>query len=127
MPISPYVVDLRARIGRRLLLLPSVTVLPHDDDGRVLLVRSVGSGMWDTIGGMVEPDEHPADAAVREASEEAGVDVDLVGIVAVLGGPQFRLTYPNGDEAAYVVTVFDAVVVGGEPRHDDVETAEPQS
>jgi 8-oxo-dGTP pyrophosphatase MutT (NUDIX family) len=119
---SPYIRRVRAKLETDLLLLPSVTVLPRDSQCRILLVQSTDTGEWMTIGGMVEPDESPADAAKREALEEAGVVVELRGIVAALGGHEFRLTYSNGDQVAYVVTVFDAVVLEGEPHHDGLET-----
>jgi 8-oxo-dGTP pyrophosphatase MutT (NUDIX family) len=124
MTISPYVRRLREMVGSEVLVLPSVTVLPRDSGGRILLVRRADTGEWMTIGGMVEPDEDPADAAVREALEEAGIVVDLHGILAALGGEEFRLTYPNGDQVAYVTTVYDATVLSGEPRPDGVETDE---
>ena len=44
-------------------------------------------------------------------------------IVAVLGGPEYRVTYANGVRVAYVVTVFDAEVEGGTPRPDGDETS----
>jgi hypothetical protein len=34
------------------------------------------------------------------------------------------VTYPNGDQTAYVVTVFDATVIAGSPRPDGEETSE---
>jgi ADP-ribose pyrophosphatase YjhB (NUDIX family) len=120
--ISPYIERLRERVGHDLLLLPSISVLPRDAEGRILLVRLRDSGGWATIGGFVEPDESPADAAVREAKEEAGVDVELGPIVAALGGPRFRVRYPNGDETAYVAVVYEATVVGGAPDPDHEET-----
>src|SRR5581483_12340133 len=67
MGMSPYVARLRALVGHGLLLLPSATVLPWDADGRVLLVRQADSGLWGTVGGAIEPDESPEDAACREA------------------------------------------------------------
>lgn len=124
MAASPYVRSLRARIGHDLLLLPSVTVLAQDGDGRVLLVRQADSGRWGTVGGAVDPDESPAEAAVREAEEEAGVEVELGPVLGVLGGPDFRMRYPNGDEAAYVSIVFDGHVTAGTPRPDGDETIE---
>lgn len=124
MAISPYIRSLRERVGHELLLLPSVSVLCRDDRGRVLLVRDAGTGSWSTIGGLVEPDEHPRDAAVREAKEEAGVDVELDGVLDVLGGPAFRVRYPNGDEAAYVTIVFAGRIVGGTVEPDGEETIE---
>ncbi len=111
-------------MGHDLLLLPSTSVLPRDDAGRLLLVRLIDTGNWATIGGAVEPDETPRDGAVREAEEEAGVKVDLGTILGVFGGPEYRVTYPNGDESAYVVTVFDARVTAGTPRPDGEETSE---
>ncbi len=122
--ISPYVRDLREKVGHDLLLLPSTAVLPRDEGGRILLVRLVDTGNWATIGGAVEPDESPREGAVREAEEEAGVTVELGDVLGVLGGPEYRVTYPNGDRSAYVVTVFDARVIGGTPRPDDDETSE---
>lgn len=123
MGLSPYLSGVRAKVGHDLLLAPSAAVLPRDDEGRVLMVLNIDTGLWQTIGGLIELDETPQDAARREALEEAGVTVELRAIIAVLGGPQFRVTYPNGDQMAYVVTVFDAVVTAGEPRGDGEETA----
>ena len=111
-------------MGHDLLLLPSTTVLPRDDTGRILLVRLIDSGNWATIGGAIEPGESPRESAVREAEEEAGVTVELGDIVGVFGGPEYRVTYPNGDESAYVVTVFDGDVKEGTPRPDGDETSE---
>jgi len=122
MSISPYLKRLRAQIGHDLVQLPSVAVLPWDDDGRLLMVREAQTGLWQTIGGAVEPDESPQDAALRETAEEAGVRVQLDRIRAVTGGPQYRLLYPNGDLVSYVTIIFDARVIDGRPRPDGDET-----
>ena len=121
--ISPFIRRLRERVGSDLLLLPSISVLPRDAAGRILLVR-LADGGWATIGGVVEPDESPAEAAVRETREEAGVDIALGPILGAVGGPAFRVRYPNGDETAYVSVVYDATVVGGTPAPDHEETVE---
>lgn len=124
MGMSPYLRGIRERIGHELLLLPAVSVLVWDDDGRLLLVRGADTGTWQMIGGAVEPDESPSDAARREATEETGVEVSLTAVRAVIGGPRFHHTYPNGDRVAFVSTVFDARIVSGEPAPDDDETTE---
>jgi 8-oxo-dGTP pyrophosphatase MutT (NUDIX family) len=121
--MSPFIRRLRDLIGNELLVLPSAAVLPRDDSGRVLLVRLIDSGLWATIGGAIEPDESPQEAAFREAEEEAGVQLKLGPILAVLGGPEYRMTYPNGDQTAYVVTVYDASVIGGTVTADGDETS----
>lgn len=121
--ISPYIRHLREIVGNALLVLPSTAVLPRDDAGRLLLVRLTDTGNWATIGGAVEPDESPRDCAVREAEEEAGIKVELGDILGVFGGPDYRVTYPNGDESAYVVTIFQATVTDGTPRPDGDETS----
>ena len=55
MGISPYIRRLRERVGHDLVLLPSVAVLARDEEGRLLLVREAETGLWQTIGGAVEP------------------------------------------------------------------------
>jgi ADP-ribose pyrophosphatase YjhB (NUDIX family) len=123
MAISPYIRELRARVGHSLLVLPSVCVLPWRPDGALLMVENIETRLWQTIGGAVEPDEAPEDSAVREALEEAGVVVKIRHLRAVIGGPEFRLTYPNGDVVSYVTTVYDAEVISGQPQADGDETS----
>lgn len=122
MAVSPYIRKVRQHIGTDLLLLPSVAVFPIREDGQLLLVQDSATRLWQTAGGTVEPDEPPRDAAVREVFEEAGVTVELGDLIDVIGGPQFRLTYPNGDQTAYVTIAFDAVVTSGTPAPDNDET-----
>jgi ADP-ribose pyrophosphatase YjhB (NUDIX family) len=122
--VSPHIRRLRELVGNELLVLPSAAVLPRDESGRVLLVKDADTGFWAAIGGAIEPDESPQECAVREAAEEAGVVVRLGALLGVLGGPEYRMVYPNGDRTAYVSTVFDAVVVSGSPEPDGEETTE---
>lgn len=122
--MSPHVRQLRELVGAQLLVLPSVAVLPRDEQGRVLLVRHADNGQWGTVGGAVDPDEGPADAAVRECAEETGLTIALGTILAAVGGPSFRVTYDNGDKTSYVTIVYDARVTAGVPRPDGDETTE---
>jgi 8-oxo-dGTP pyrophosphatase MutT (NUDIX family) len=124
MPVAPHIRRLRDKVGHDLLVLPSVAVLPRDRAGRVLLVRISDTGQWAAIGGAIEPDESPQESALRETAEEAGVQVRLGALLGVLGGPEYRITYPNGDQTAYVSTVFEAEVIGGSPTPDGDETVD---
>ena len=124
MPISDYLGRLREKIGHDLVFVPSVTALVLDDRRRLLLLRHSNGDVWVAPGGAVDPDERPADAVVREVREEAGLDVEPVGIRGVLGGPEFRVRYANGDEVAYVMTVYACRVTGGRLRPDGGEVLE---
>lgn len=125
MGIAAHIARLRAAVGHELLLLPAVSVLPVDESGRMLLVRQAGhDDGWGTLGGAVEPGESPAAAAVREAREEISADVDLIRLLDVLGGPDYEVTYPNGDRVAYVTAVYEARIVAGSPAPGDGELSE---
>jgi 8-oxo-dGTP pyrophosphatase MutT (NUDIX family) len=121
MPISPHLRRLREAVGHTLLLLPAITVIIFDDQGRMLLVQHTEGGAWLPPGGSIEPGERPADAAVREIWEETGLRVTLSHVIGVFGGPEFHVVYANGDEVSYVTTVFEAQVVGGELQPDGQE------
>ncbi len=125
MGMSPHLARLRAVIGHELLVLPCVSVLPADTDGRILLGWPAGhTDGWGTIGGAVDPGESPAEAAVREAREEIGVDIRLGRLLGVLGGPDYEFTYPNGDRVAYVPAVYEAAITAGTPAPSDGELSE---
>jgi 8-oxo-dGTP pyrophosphatase MutT (NUDIX family) len=122
MPISPYVARLRNRVGHELLLLPSVMGVIYDAQSRVLLVRQRADGSWSTPGGVIEPEETPATAVVREVLEETGLAVEIVRLLGVYGGPDFVVEYPNGDRSQYVSTIFECRIVGGTLGADGEET-----
>jgi 8-oxo-dGTP pyrophosphatase MutT (NUDIX family) len=124
MGMSAYFIALREKVGADLLVIPGVSVLLWDDDGRLLLTREALSGPWALIGGAVEPDEAPEDAARREAFEEVGVVIEITGLRTVLGGSRFRIHYDNGDEVSYVSTVYDALINSGQPTPDLDEVQE---
>lgn len=47
------------------------------EEGEVLLIYRSDEEHWEVPGGKVEDDESPTQAAVREAEEEIGVEVEL--------------------------------------------------
>lgn len=118
MPMSDYVKTMRAKVGHELLMLPGVCGLVFDEENRILLNRRSDNGRWSVIGGVPDPGEEVADAVVREVFEETGVRVVPERITGVYNTP--IVTYPNGDQTQYVVTVFRCRPVGGHPHvHDD--------
>lgn len=63
------------------------------NDNAVLLRKHEKYHMWLHLGGHVELDEDPNECAVREAKEESGLDVRLIGTTPpenTIEGPGFR-------------------------------------
>ncbi len=52
-------------------------------NNKILLGKRADNGLWDTFGGLVEVGETLAEAAVREAKEEAGIEVRALKLMAV--------------------------------------------
>ncbi|MBE0431250.1 MAG: NUDIX domain-containing protein [Dehalococcoidia bacterium] len=61
-------------------------------DNRALLVRQARghalAGRWSIPWGIVEPDETPEAAALRETSEEGGIKADIDGLLGIQNLPQ---------------------------------------
>lgn len=127
MPMSDYMRTVREGVGDLLLEIPSVSVITFDERDRVVLVRHAEVDLWTTPGGAVEPQERPADAAVREMWEETGLHVELLRVIGVYGGPEFTTTYRNGDAVSFMMTVFHARRLNGTLRPDGEETLEVRS
>jgi ADP-ribose pyrophosphatase YjhB (NUDIX family) len=85
------------------------TAIPVTDRGEVVLIRrglEPGRGFWAQPGGFLEIDETPTEGATRETLEETGLVVttgEVIGLYARL-------------EAAVVVLVYEARIVGGATR-----------
>ena len=63
-----------------------VGVLISEEDRYLIIRRAVEPDkvLWSIPGGMVEIGERASDAAVREAKEETGLDVEIVGLLDVV-------------------------------------------
>ena len=89
---------------------------------QVLLIRRADNGAWTPVTGIIDPGEHPADAAVRETAEEAGVRiaVDYLAWVNVTD----VVVYPNGDRSRYLDHTFACRWLDGDPAPADDETTD---
>ena len=100
---------------------PCGGALISDDAGRLLLVKRAHDpydGRWDIPGGFCELHEHPRDAAVREAREETGLEVegrDFVGMWLDDYGDTGQVT---------LNCYFRCRLLGGEERPEPGEVAE---
>jgi 8-oxo-dGTP pyrophosphatase MutT (NUDIX family) len=59
-------------------------------EGKILLVHHRKLNKWLPLGGHIELDEDPEMAAVREAQEESGLEVELIGDRPPTTGPGTR-------------------------------------
>jgi 8-oxo-dGTP diphosphatase len=90
-------------------------------DGCLLMVRQPhrGEELWTFPGGRIEPGEPPDRAAVREAREEVGLDVEIVRLLVEVprrgGGGTYRC-YLGRVVAGTVVLGADPEVADGPPE-----------
>ena len=59
-------------------------------DGKILLIHHRQLNHWLPLGGHIELDEDPEQAALREAKEESGLEVELLGERPPTTGPGTR-------------------------------------
>lgn len=87
------------------------TIIKADDSRLVLVRRAIepGYGRWVFPGGYVDRGEEITTAAIREAREEAGLDVRLDGLVNIYSYPGRPL----------IIVVYAATVIGGELCTDE--------
>ncbi|MGU3356329.1 NUDIX hydrolase [Microbacterium sp. M4A5_1d] len=118
MATPDFVLDLRKKIGTAPLPLVGVTAVVFRDE-KVLLGKRADNGSWQPVSGIVDPGEEPADAAVRECLEEAGVVVRAERLALVHQIP--GIVYANGDQVDYLDLVFRCSWVSGDPHPADGE------
>jgi 8-oxo-dGTP pyrophosphatase MutT (NUDIX family) len=122
VPTPEFVATLRAHVGHDPLWLSTAAGVVLDADNKVLLQRRIDTGGWALPGGIIDPAEEPADAAVREILEETGVVAIPERLVAV--AVPAPITYPNGDQVQYLELTFRCRPVGGHARVNDNESLE---
>ena len=90
-----------------------------DSEGRILLVRRSDDGRWCLPCGWVEPNESPAEAAVRETREETGLVVRPTSLVDVFTR---KPAHGFGPHSAIAVVYLCEVVDGAiRPSHEVTE------
>jgi 8-oxo-dGTP diphosphatase len=77
----------------------------RDQSGRVLLVKPTYKPGWEIPGGMVEANESPVQACLREAREEIGLEVQIGRLLCL----EYAMADAQGPER--LLFVFDAGVI----------------
>ena len=81
-------------------------------DARVLVILHRKLGKWLPLGGHIELDEDPEIAALREAKEESGLDVELIG--------ERPPTTEPGTRALIAPRFLDIHRISDTEEHDDI-------
>ncbi|HEX3798043.1 MAG TPA: NUDIX domain-containing protein [Verrucomicrobiae bacterium] len=102
-------------------------------DAKILLIHHRKLGKWLPLGGHIELDEDPEIAALREAKEESGLDVELLGErppttepgTRALIAPRFLDIHRISDTHEHIGMIYWARPIGGdvalaEAEHHDI-------
>lgn len=105
-PERPYLVDLG-------IASPKVgcSVAAFDDDGRVAIIKRADNGRWALPGGYAEVGTPPSVNALREMSEETGLEAELERLVGVYDNKSFAST----NSYHFYICLFRARITGGTP------------
>lgn len=96
---------------------------------KVLLVNHKELKKWLPLGGHIELDEDPEDAAIREAKEESGLDIEIIAekpdvddpLNKMLYRPEYLDIHKVGESHRHVGIVYFAKVKSGKVKLAELE------
>ncbi|GGE16041.1 DNA mismatch repair protein MutT [Marinithermofilum abyssi] len=104
---------------------PGIAVIIFDEQKRVLLQKRADVGLWGIPSGHVEPGETVEEAAIREVSEETGLNIRITKLIGVYSDPNSQIfTYPDGRVIHFITTCFQAEIIDGVMTCDSPETVD---
>jgi ADP-ribose pyrophosphatase YjhB (NUDIX family) len=104
-------------------LVPSVNVVVTNDAGQILMIKRSDNDNWAVPGGGIELGESLTQAAMRETSEETGVDCEITGLVGIYTDPKHVILYTSDGEARQEFSiVLTARAIGGTPTPSSEST-----
>jgi ADP-ribose pyrophosphatase YjhB (NUDIX family) len=72
----------------------AVGAIVGNDAGELLLIQRADSGVWLYPTGWADVGYSPSEVVVKEVSEETGIDVEVLGLIAVLDGMRMGMRLP---------------------------------
>ena len=106
-------------------IVPSVTAIVPNDQGKLLVVHKTDNDLWALPGGAMDVGESMADTVVREVKEETGIDVEVTGVVGIYPNPNPNhvMAYDDGEVRQQCSICFTTRMLGGQLATSD-ETSE---
>lgn len=117
-----YIQWIRSKVGHEKIILIFSGGCIFNDKGEVLLQRRGDTNKWGFPGGAIELGETPEMAAIREAKEETGLDVEVGKLIGIY--TDCNMEYASGDKAQSILIAYELKIVGGELFCDKEETLE---
>lgn len=103
-------------------LVPAVSAVVVNPEGKVILHRRVDNDLWALPGGGMELGESVADTVVREVREETGLEVQPDYVIGVYTDPEHVFAYDDGEVRQEYSVCVACRVVGGSLRISDEST-----
>jgi ADP-ribose pyrophosphatase YjhB (NUDIX family) len=97
-------------------IVPAVSAIVTDNDGRILLIQRTDNGYWSIPGGGLEPGESLRQAVAREVNEETGMRCEATGLVGIYSDPGHVAAYDDGEVRQEFSICFTTRLLGGEAR-----------
>jgi 8-oxo-dGTP pyrophosphatase MutT (NUDIX family) len=94
-------------------LVPAVSAVIVDTDGRVLLHRRADNDLWALPGGGIEVGESVEQALVREVKEETGLFVTIDELIGIYSDPRYVVAYDDGEVRQQFSLCFTCRSSGG--------------
>lgn len=94
-------------------IVPAVSAIVPDDQGRILLIRRTDNKYWAIPGGGVEAGESVSQATTREVEEETGITCEVTGVVGIYSNPHHVAAYDDGEVRQQFSICFRTRMVGG--------------
>jgi ADP-ribose pyrophosphatase YjhB (NUDIX family) len=95
-----------------------------DTQMQVLLIRRSDNGLWALPGGCQELHETPVECAQREAFEETGLEVKVIGLLGVFSSLRYDYVHYPWKENVFTHILYRGEVVGGAVQTESDETSD---
>lgn len=97
-------------------VVPSVTAVVVDEQGKLLLIHKTDNDLWALPGGGHDIGESITQTVLREVEEETGIQVRVTGLVGLYTDLGHVMAYDDGEVRQQFSLCFRARPIGGALR-----------